>query len=252
MEILSALYSLAAENPSWGKELSLWAMDHPEFDESIRRLQAALRETEHKVESLGELQDRIGPAGQVRFSGSEAVSFLHHWTSMATIWLPPAIKGALSLFIGTPPVLEKNSLWIMPNITASIWPGKMSESSLLPDRHKLALHDLTGTERGHLPLLKEKRIREKLCSDVLLPVEDLLILSPSTDALGNPSTLSILRKRVSENWISFPDDMASGRGHQSSPSKRRNHGATCGDREDASPYGGRLRELVSLVMHLNH
>ena len=248
VEILSALYSLAAENPSWGKELSLWAMDHPEFDESIRRLQAALRETEHKVESLGELQDRIGPAGQVRFSGSEAVSFLHHWTSMATIWLPPAIKGALSLFIGTPPVLEKNSLWIMPNITASIWPGKMSESSLLPDRHKLALHDLTGTERGHLPLLKEKRDqREALFRRLVACGEDLLILSsPSTDALGKPLPPSpFLGKGVSENWISFPDDMAPLERSLSHllPQNEETMVQHVEIGEDASPYGGILREL---------
>ena len=247
-DLLSALYTLAAESPSWGNELSLWVIDHPELDESVRRLQAALRETEQKVESLGELQDRIGNAGKVHFSGSEAISFLHHWASIATIWLPAAIEGTLSLFVGTPPVLTQKSLWIMPGTTASMWPGKISESSLLPDDHKMTLHEMMGTERGHLPLLKEKREqREALFRRLLACGEKAIIISsPLADGSGKPLPPSpFIGKSFSEKWIYSKEEIPPLERTLSHLLPKKEEPAIEGVeiREDAYPYTGRQRYL---------
>lgn len=209
-DLLQALYSLATDAPSWGPELSEWAINHPELDEALRRLNAALRETEHKIENLAEVENRIGPAGQDTLSNGHAMTFLCHWASVATIWLPPSVKGALALYVGTPPVLTQRSLWIMPGLTAAVWPGKLSESPLLPDHRKAILHEITETERGHLPLLKEKRQqREGLFRRLLACGEEAVIISsPAADSSGRPLPVTpFMGNALLDGWIALPQDI---------------------------------------------
>ena len=191
-ELLRSLRSLSGEGdpPDTGLSISRFILDHPSLDETARRLNAAVRELDQKLDRMAEMETGIGPAGVDALKGGDAVAFLSAWSERSTVWQPPGRRNSLHLYAGSPPVLARHGIFIATGLTTDAWPGRLRESPLLDDSHKEAIHNNpdTGLSPSHLPLLREKRVqREALLLRMIASADELCIASrPSQDASGRP------------------------------------------------------------------
>ncbi|HPQ78312.1 MAG: PD-(D/E)XK nuclease family protein [Thermovirgaceae bacterium] len=191
-ELLRSLRSLSGmgDPPDTGLSISRFIIDHPSLDETARRLNAAVRELDQKLERMAEMETGIGPAGVDTLKGGDAVAFLSAWSERSTVWQPPGKRNSLHLYAGSPPVLARHRIFIATGLTADAWPGRLRESPLLNDSHKEAIHNNpdAGLSPSHLPLLREKRVqREALLMRTIATADELCIAShPSQDASGRP------------------------------------------------------------------
>ena len=196
--LLRSLRSLIGEGdiPGWGRALSGFVLPDPGLDEAARRLNAAARELDQKLERIADLERDIGPAGSAILCGSDAAAFLSSWAERSTVWQPPKSLDSMTLYTGSPPVLAHHDIFAATGLTADTWPGKLRESPLLDDRRKEALHSTPGIELSpaHLPLLREKRMqREALLRRILASADMACIASrPCQDASGRPLQMSVM------------------------------------------------------------
>ena len=190
--LLRALRDLAGTDGHSGPGLSLsrFIIDYPPLDETARRLNAALKELEQKMEQMSEMESGIGPAGSEVLQGNDAVAFLSAWSERSTIWQPPKTRDSLNIYVENPPVLARHRVFLVTGLTAEAWPGRLQESPLLGDRHKEAIHNdpNTALSPSHLPLLREKRIqREALLLRMIASADEVCIGSrPNQDSSGRP------------------------------------------------------------------
>ncbi len=191
-ELLRSLRSLSGmgDPPDTGLSISRFIIDHPSLDETARRINAAVRELDQKLDSMTEMETGIGPAGLDSLQSGDAVAFLSAWSERSTVWQPPKRRNSLHLYAGSPPVLARHRIFIATGLTADTWPGRLRESPLLDDRQKETIHNNpeTGLSPSHLPLVKEKRmLRQALLMRMIASAEELCIGSrPSQDASGRP------------------------------------------------------------------
>ena len=184
------------EVSGWGKALSCFVFPDPGLDETARRLNAAVRELDQKLERTEDLERDLGPAGSAILRGNDAVAFLSAWTERSTVWQPPKSLDSIVLYAGTPPVLAHHAVFAATGLTADSWPGRLRESPLLDDSRKEALHNNTGIGLSpvHLPLLREKRMqREALLRRILASADTVCIASrPCQDGSGRPLQQSVM------------------------------------------------------------
>lgn len=184
------------EVSGWGYALSGFVFSDPGLDETARRLNAAVRELDQKLERTAELERDIGPAGSAVIRGSDAVAFLSAWAERSTVWQPPKSLDSMDLYAGNPPVLAHHEVFVATGLTADTWPGRLRESPLLDDSRKEALHNNAGIglSPAHLPLLREKRMqREALLRRILASADTVCIASrPCQDGSGRPLQQSVM------------------------------------------------------------
>ena len=212
-QILKALMDLFTDNGSEMK-ISSYVMKMQELDETCRRMNAAIRETEEKLVSINELVENIGPAGKDILKGSKAFEFLRRWAETSTIWNAPSRGDSIKVYPGTPPVLARNNLWIFAGVSTGNWPGNLRETDLLPDSRKEALHSGLDLGEGHLPLVPElRRQKEYLFRRIIACGEDLCLLSwPETDTSGRPLSASPFLERSLEKRNGFWASNTAGNG----------------------------------------
>jgi len=190
--LLRSLRTLAGDGDvsGWGRALAGFVFSDPGLDETARRLNAAVRELDQKLERTADLERDIGPAGSAILRGSDAIAFLSAWAERSTVWQPPKSLDCIDLYAGSPPVLAHHTVFAATGLTADTWPGRLRESPLLDDRRKEALHSNAeiGLSPVHLPLLREKRMqREALLRRILASADTLCIAShPCQDGSGRP------------------------------------------------------------------
>ncbi|MDO9508035.1 MAG: PD-(D/E)XK nuclease family protein [Thermovirgaceae bacterium] len=196
--LLRYLRSLAGDGEvsEWGKALSRFIIPDPELDETARRLNAAARELDQKIERVADLERDIGPAGCVVLRGNDATAFLSAWAERSTVWQPPKSLDSLNLYAGSPPVLAHHPVLAATGLTADAWPGRLRESPLLDDSRKEVLHKNPeiGLSPVHLPLLREKRMqREALLRRIIASADSVCIASrPCQDESGRPLQRSVM------------------------------------------------------------
>ncbi len=196
--LLRSLRNLAGpgEVSGWGYALSGFVFADPGLDETARRLNAAVRELDQKLERTAELERDIGPAGSAILSGGDAVAFLSAWAERSTVWQPPKSLDSMDLYAGSPPVLAHHAVFAATGLTADTWPGRLRESPLLDDSRKEELHNNAGIGLSpvHLPLLREKRMqREALLRRILASADTVCIASrPCQDGSGRPLQQSVM------------------------------------------------------------
>lgn len=212
-EMLKALRDLFVDTGSEMK-ISSYVMKMEELDETCRRMNAAIRETEEKLVSISELVENIGPAGKDILKGGKAFEFLSRWAETSTIWNAPSRGDSIEVYPGTPPVLARNRLWIFTGVSTGNWPGTLRETALLPDSRKEALHSGLNLGEGHLPLVPEmRRQKEYLFRRIIACGEELSLLSwPETDTSGRPLSASPFLERSLEKGDSLWASNTAGNG----------------------------------------
>lgn len=196
--LLRSLRSLAGEGDAsaWGRALSGFVFEDPGLDETARRLNASVRELDHRLEKTADLERDIGPAGSVVLRGGDAAAFLSAWAERSTVWQPPKNLDSMALYVGSPPVLARHELFAVTGLTADAWPGRLRESPLLDDSRKEAIHNNAGIalSPAHLPLLREKRMqREALLRRIMASADSICIASrPCQDGSGRPLQQSVM------------------------------------------------------------
>lgn len=191
-ELLQALLELAGDD-EWEMRLSAEVGDDLALDSSVREVASSRLEVRQKLELLSELQPAIGEAGEVRFSGSDAMAFIVNWSREATTALPQPQRGAVRLYDSPPPVMASHRLWVMTDVTPARYPGGASDASLLGAEVRESVNDAEievgeGDVPAHLPTLHEKREqKEALFRRLLATGDDVTILArPANDSQGRP------------------------------------------------------------------
>ena len=199
-ELLRAFAALATEDPAWDRALSATLRLHPDADDDLRTANLSIGEALRKADLLESVGRDLGPAGATALAGSEAEAFLREWARSSTLWFPPERRDAAQLYLGSPPVLAHAPVWIAAGMDASAWPGTISESPLLSDERKRALHEHFSLGPSHLPLLPEVRMqREALFRRILAGGDRFTIVCrPLRDDSGKPVERSPFLKRALE------------------------------------------------------
>jgi len=155
-------------------------------DGPIREAAAYREELDRKILSLSELTPDLGPAGEERLSGAEALSFLSVWAEETTLSRPPATE-AVSLLTGSPAPLVHFDLLILTGVTARVWPGSLAESPLLGEALRERLNGTPGAGAAHLPTLPERRSqREALFRRLAASARSAAFFAPESDEMGRP------------------------------------------------------------------
>lgn len=209
-ELLRALLELAGDD-EWEARLSREAAEDIDLDYAVREVSSSRLEVRQKLELLSELRSAIGEAGNVRFSGGDAMSFLVSWSREAVTALPQARKGVVKLYDSPPPVMASHGIWIMTDVTPSRYSGASSEGSLLGTEVRESVNEIPAGENEdeipvHLPTLREKREQKEALFRRLLAVGDevTVLARPANDSQGRPQgespfLTSLLSDRAS-NW----------------------------------------------------
>ncbi len=199
-ELLRAFVTLATEAPAWDRALSATLRLHPDADDDLRTANLSIGEALRKADILEGAERNLGPVGTTAIAGSEAEAFLREWARSSTLWFPPARRDAAQLYLGAPPVLAHAPVWITAGMDASAWPGTISESPLLSDERKRALHEQFSLGPSHLPLLPEIRMqREALFRRILAGGDRFTVVCrPYRDDSGKPVERSPFLKRALE------------------------------------------------------
>lgn len=192
-ELYEALLNLAgkAERTSqWGKALSWEIQDLTELDEDARQTNQAIKELEEKALQIKEAEPDIGPAGEEPLRKEDAMAFLAAWAERSNLWRGVKIKGSISVYTATPPVLTYHDVWILTGADSSSWPGNLRQGPLLTDEERETLHDDPSLALGafHLPLLPEiRQQRHALLRRLMCCGTNLSIVSrPLQDDAGRP------------------------------------------------------------------
>jgi hypothetical protein len=113
-ELLRSLRSLSGEGdpPDTGLSISRFIIDHPSLDETARRLNAAVRELDQKLERMAEMETGIGPAGVDALKGGDAVAFLSAWSERSTVWQPPGRRKQPPPLRRKPPGAGRHGIFI--------------------------------------------------------------------------------------------------------------------------------------------
>ena len=198
--LLRAFVTLATEDPAWDRTLSATLRLHPDADDDLRTANLSIGEAIRKADILEGAERNLGPVGTTALAGSEAEAFLREWARSSTLWFPPERRDAAQLYLGAPPVLAHAPVWIAAGMDASAWPGTISESPLLSDERKRALHEQFSLGPSHLPLLPEVRMqREALFRRILAGGDRFTIVCrPCRDDSGKPVERSPFLKRALE------------------------------------------------------
>jgi RecB family exonuclease len=177
-EILRALLSLGSEK--WEKRLALEIGDETSLDFALREFSSSRLEIRQKLELIEELTPSIGPAGECRFTGDDAVGFLTDWSREAATALSQPLRGAVALYDSPPPVLVSHRIWLMTDVDPSHFPGVSSDHPLLGGAVREGVNR-EGGDAVHLPTMREKREQsEALFRRLVALGEDVTLLVRST------------------------------------------------------------------------
>ncbi|MDR3354328.1 MAG: PD-(D/E)XK nuclease family protein [Synergistaceae bacterium] len=228
-ELLSALLSMA-DDGEWESELSSIAGDDADMDNEVRSVASTRLEIAQKLDTMANVKPRIGPAGDLRFSGDGAADYLLDWGRSAGIALPQPRSGAVTLYDSTPPVLTAHDVWIMTDVDQNRFSGSAAEQPLLGADVRDGVNRIAG-EASHLPTSHEKRMQREALFRRLLAVGGVLtlIVRSETDSQGRPqgdppfvkSLLSDGESGWSDvGYVQVREDL-SGAGGVDSPERRR-------------------------------
>lgn len=191
-KLLRLLRDLVSRDTPWTRALADLAGEGAERDGAVHRLASATAELDRKILSLEEATPPLGEAAQNPLSGGDAVAFLETWAEEARTSQAQPLRGALTVYPGSPPVLADHRWFVLTGATAPAWPGALKESALLADGDRHSLNGLEaetlGLERTHLPVLSEVRVqREALFRRLVLTGrEGCLLTRPLQDDQGRP------------------------------------------------------------------
>jgi RecB family exonuclease len=182
-EILGALLDLCGED--WEERVALCVGDDASMDFALRELSSSRLEIAQKIELIGELIPSIGPAGERRFSGADAVGFLTDWSREAATALSQPLRGAVALYDAPPPVLVSHRLWVMTDVDSSRFPGASADHPLLDGTVRESVNR-EGGDAVHLPTMREKREQSEALFRrlVALGEEATLIVRSARDSRG--------------------------------------------------------------------
>lgn len=230
-ELIGALLELAS--PEWCERLADEAGDDAETDDAVRLASSARVEAEHKLKLLREMTKPIGPAGERRFRGAAAMSFMLGWAAEAKTALPLPLADAVSIYDSPPPVLVSHDLWIMTDVDASRWPGAASDHVLLGGELRERIND----DDCHLPTLREKREQKHAMFRRLLCAGEstTLIASAQLDEEGRSRSASPFIAALTAPWTT--DDLTP---PDPPTARRRDRGSFPRAAEYHSPDGERL------------
>lgn len=185
-ELLRALYALASEG-DWVRTVASLAGEDAALDAPVREFASACLEVRQKIESLEEQRPAIGPAGDVRFSGSDAMAYLSSWSAEATTALPPPLAGVVALYDTPPPVLVSHDIFVMTDVEPARFPGQVADGALL-DAEVREFVNREMEDAAHLPTLREKRSQKEALFRRLLSVGSRvsLVSRPLADTQGRP------------------------------------------------------------------
>jgi len=192
-ELYEALMELSGKSQrtsEWGKALSWEIHGLTELDEDARQMNQAIKELEEKAIQIREAEPDIGPAGEEPLRKEDAMAFLSAWAERSNLWRGVKIKGSISVYTATPPVLTYHDVWILTGADSSSWPGNLRQGPLLTDEERETLHDDPSLALGafHLPLLPEIRqqrhalFRRLICCGTKLSI----VSRPLQDDTGRP------------------------------------------------------------------
>ena len=183
-ELMGAFHRFLTEKGLWLERLAALPLQYPELDDAIRTTASAIDSVREKFLALRELLPDIGPAGRTPLKGDEAAEFLLSWCRETRIRPELPLSGAVTLYLGPPPVLASHPIWIMLGVSQREWPGRIAGSPLLgsPERERLA------EAEAWLPSVQDKRLqREALFRRLVHTGENLTLLSrPEADENGRP------------------------------------------------------------------
>ena len=183
-DLMGAFHRFLTRKGLWIDRMKTLPLDYPELDGAIRATASAIESVHEKYLALRELLPDIGPAGRTPLEGDDAVEFLLSWCRQTRIRPEPPLSGALTLYLGAPPVLASHPVWIMLGVSQGNWPGRISGSPLLgpSERERLA------EAEAWLPSVQDKHLqREALFRRLIRTGESLTLLSRAdTDENGRP------------------------------------------------------------------
>ncbi|GHV38102.1 hypothetical protein FACS1894187_16390 [Synergistales bacterium] len=183
--ILGALHDFLTTRGLWVSALLDTLVDYPALDESLRELSASVAEVEDKRSAMRELQPDLGPAGGLAVKGKTAMRFLNDWCDDTLVSPSPPVLGALTLYVGPPPILASYPVWIMTDVTQKAWPGVIRSSPLLDESGR----EMIATDAAWLPSIHDKRVqKEALFRRLLQTGDELTVISRSSfDDDGHPT-----------------------------------------------------------------
>ena len=183
-DLMGAFHRFLTRKGLWLDRMKALPLGYPELDGAIRATASAIESVHEKYLALRELLPDIGPAGRTPLKGDDAMEFLLSWCRQTRIRPEPPLSGALTLYLGAPPVLASHPVWVMLGVSQGNWPGRISGSPLLgpSERERLA------EAEAWLPSVQDKHLqREALFRRLIRTGESLTILSRAdTDENGRP------------------------------------------------------------------
>ncbi len=170
-----------------GRSLAALSED---LDFSVRTFHGVLQELDRKLLFYRELVPDVGEAARENLKSREALAFLEIWAEETSLLPPPSLKGSMSLFRESPPILFESSALCWLGVTPSRWPGATGEAPFLSDEERASLEDLEDPKlpRAHLPLSSERRMAQHALFRRILATagERVLCCSPLQDSRGRP------------------------------------------------------------------
>ncbi len=183
-DLMGSFHRFLTRKGLWLDRMKTLPLSYPELDGAIRATASAIESVHEKYLALRELLPDIGPAGRTPLKGDDAVEFLLSWCRQTRIRPEPPLSGALTLYLGAPPVLASHPVWVMLGVSQGNWPGRISGSPLLgpSERERLA------EAEAWLPSVQDKHLqKEALFRRLIRTGESLTILSRAdTDENGRP------------------------------------------------------------------
>lgn len=178
------------------------------LDGAVKDLASSLSELDKKIDMLEDIKRDIGAAAETLIQKDDAVAYIVNWSDTASLPITLPQSRSVTIYAATPPVLTSHRYWIMTDVDANSWPGKLRESPLMSNefKHKInADSENAGREDPdavfHVPDTHDERDQKEALFRRLIAtgVDGVIITRSLTDEGGRPTEQSPFTQALFED-----------------------------------------------------